>query len=348
MLPQFTELLRDYLLRRGVASARRVTLGPPDRAFVTRLPPGTSVNVYLADIRENRRLRTNDRVRQPIPDNNTVREDPLPAWVDAHYLITAWNKAQDASDAALKEQETLRAVSAALLAGDPFTPNTVYAAPDPGQGPALVAAFGAANLFSLLTRFAARLDRWLPEFRAPGLMYQVLPPEGFPKLSEFWTTMGQGSVWKPVVYLVASVPVELDRGAEQDVVTTLTTRTGQTEEASGQSLVLGTEHAWLQVGGLVLRFDGARPLRPVRGARVLLFAPSTPPRTPTPIQDATTGADGRYQFTFAAPAHAGPVDPFAAPFRVVAAYPGLEGDPLDVDLNPTTPFAHDLVLRPVV
>ena len=93
MLPLFTQLLKDYLVRQAVAPGNRVTLGPPDRAFVLGLPQGQSVNIYLADIRENRRLRTNERLRATSVNGHptTIQESLYPAWVDAHYLITAWD-----------------------------------------------------------------------------------------------------------------------------------------------------------------------------------------------------------------------------------------------------------------
>ncbi|TWW08651.1 hypothetical protein E3A20_22180, partial [Planctomyces bekefii] len=131
MLPLFTKLLKDFLVRQTIAPADRVTLGPPDRAFVGALPQGQTVSIYLADIRENRKLRSNERAREPFKagSDKTVIESLYPAWVDAHYIITAWDTSIDQSIRALKEHQLLADVSQSLLVGDPFTPREVY--PDP-------------------------------------------------------------------------------------------------------------------------------------------------------------------------------------------------------------------------
>jgi hypothetical protein len=175
MLPLFTDLLRDFIARRLIVPRDRVFLGPPDRTFVGGLPsPGVSVNVYLADLRENRKLRTNERFRQPLA-NGSVREDPYPAWVDAHYLISAWDTAKVPSIAALSEQRVLRDISAALLAGDPFTPDKVYAPPDDADLAALLLAFAVADRPALLRFFDTQVTPWRKtEFLLPGLPYQVL------------------------------------------------------------------------------------------------------------------------------------------------------------------------------
>jgi hypothetical protein len=309
-----------------------------------------SVNIYLADLRENRQLRTNERLRTPLA-NGAVREDPYPAWVDAHYLISAWETAKVPNVAALSEQRVLSAVSAALLGGDPLTPADVYAAPRDPEVPGLLAGFGFQNLAALLTFFETQIAPWPTEFQVPGLPFQVLPPEGFPKYSEFWTTMGQGSVWRAVVWLVASVPLQLPPGPEFPAVTTMTTVTGQTDDAPRQRLIPGTGHPWHQIGGRVFRPDPPRPLAPAAGARVLLQLPAdpaaVPPRPALSVQETRTDRLGRYQFVFAGLPPADALAPFTTPYQVVVRYPGLQADPQPVDLNPRTPFAHDIVLRPV-
>jgi hypothetical protein len=351
LLPLFTDLLRDFITRRLIVPRERVFLGPPDRTFVGGLPsPGVSVNVYLADLRENRQLRTNERLRTPLA-NGAVREDPYPAWVDAHYLISAWDTAKVPNVATLSEQRVLSAVSAALLGGDPLTPADVYGMPADPEVPALLIAFGFPNLSALLSFLDTQIAPWPREFRVPGLPYQVLPPEGFPKYSEFWTTMGQGSVWRAVVWLVASVPLQLAQGLEFPAVTTMTTVTGQTEDALRGQLIPGTGHPWHQIGGRVFRPDPPGPLAPAVGARVLLQLPgddaAVPPRPAVSVQETRTDDQGRYQFMFAGLPPADGLAPFTTPYQVVVRYPGLQADPQPVDLNPRSPLAHDIVLGPV-
>jgi hypothetical protein len=381
MLPLFTQLLKDFLVRQNIMPTGRVALGPPDRAFVTALPQGQSVNVYLADIRENRKLRTHERRREDpgAGPSDKVRESYYPAWVDAHYLITAWDTAIDPSARALKEHEILAAVSSALLAGDPFTPSEVYPGPTNAQVLAVTtpvrnaaedrarragasqaeiiqAGNEAANAAAqaLTDRLLAPLRLWPEEFWLPGLPYQVLPPDGFPKLSEFWTTMGAGSAWKPVVYLLAAVPVELKPQFEHPIVTTLTTESGQTADALGRKLIRaidrdgyrsGTDRRWYRIGGFVSKFDGPEPLAPVKRAKVVLQLAgdpaSNPPVPPMPLQETRTDDAGKYQFAFV-----GPLPGQQSRFQVVVQATGLQAAPLDVVLSPADPFPHDVVMRP--
>ena len=44
-------------------------------------------------------------------------------------------------------------------------------------------------------------------FADDELPMQVLPPDGFSKYGEFWGAMGQGSRWKPAIYLIVTLPV---------------------------------------------------------------------------------------------------------------------------------------------
>ena len=48
----------------------------------------------------------------------------------------------------------------------------------------------------------------------------ILPVEGFPKLPEFWGTMGVNHRWKPAVYLVVTLPVVLPTEVAGPMVTT--------------------------------------------------------------------------------------------------------------------------------
>jgi hypothetical protein len=387
LISLFTQLLKDFLVRQNVAPGvtnstppSRITLGPPDRAFVQALPQGQSVNIYLADLRENRKLRTIERLREPangLPDQ--IREAMYPAWVDAHYLITAWDTSIDQSTRALKEHAVLAAISSALLAGDPFTPREVY--PDPtdaqlasvetaraaaraaataaGATPDEIVAAGdraaAAERKRITDQVLAPLNAWPEEFHLPGLPYQVLPPEGFPQLSDFWTTMGTGSIWKPVVYLVASVPVELTPKFDFPLVTTMKTTIGQTANALGQQLIRamdqdgfrsGTDHEWYQIGGFVSRFESPKPLAPVKRAKVTLQisgdAAVVPPIPPLPLQETRTDDSGKYQFLFA-----GPLPGEQRRFQVFVQKTGLTAAPLDVVLSPADPFPHDVVMLPV-
>lgn len=181
---------------------------PPDenwRKYVGGLQQ-RAINIYLADLRENHGMRSNEGLREVR--NGVVSQMPAPRWMDCHYLITAWDPA--APDIAhgveptLAEHAILSAVVGLLmdLETESLTPRQVYA-PDP---------------------LPADFPRVLADAALPII---ILPGEGFPKLAEFWGAMGAGYRWKPAVYLVATLPVIRPEGPVGPPVTTLVTGYGQ-------------------------------------------------------------------------------------------------------------------------
>ena len=279
-----------------------------------------------------------------------------------------------ASGSALMSMVGVRVASSELSAvfGDPFTPREVY--PDPtdaqlateavvrdaaraaaraaGLNDSQVAAAGDAAADQERQRITdlvlAPLLAWPREFWLPGLPYQVLPPDGFPKLSEFWTTMGTGSVWKPLVYLVAAVPVALRSRFEFPLVTSMTTTIGQTADAHGRRLTPGTEREWYQIGGFVSRLEG--PLKsPVTGAKVVLQLSGdttvVPEVDPIPLQETRADDEGKYQFLFAGPLRTTDHDGRRRDYQVVVRSTGLGDAEMTVKFDPLTPFPHDGVMR---
>jgi hypothetical protein len=212
----------------------QVRFDPPDDSFVSYLttlfvntPAGAvnppALNAYLTDVRENRHLRTNDRQRR-IADH-TAFDEPPPARIDLHYLITAWlpGKPTLANEPAPREQLLLYEVTAALLRTAPMNASRIYADP---------AAAGVP----------------VP-LRDLDLPTTVLPVDGFPKLAEFWGAMGRPARWKPAIYLVVTLPVfypELEAGP---LVTTKLTSFLQDTGGPADTLV--------QIGGVVRTAAGA-------------------------------------------------------------------------------------------
>jgi hypothetical protein len=138
---------------------------------------GNALNIYLADLRENRQLRSNERVR--AVHNGIVSETPAPRQVDCHYLITAWSPAEVTPAVAptLDEHAMLAAVSGVLMRHESLVPREVYA-PDP---------------------LPATFPLEIAEAELPAV---VLPGEGFPKFADFWGTMGESCRWNRAVSLV--------------------------------------------------------------------------------------------------------------------------------------------------
>src|SRR5215831_16007777 len=95
MLDQVDNLLRAVLIAGvpGISGPDQVRFQPPDedwRSTVSQLGQN-ALNVYLADLRERRSLRSNDWMTGTGPAGPT--RTPEPARVDCHYLITAWSPA---------------------------------------------------------------------------------------------------------------------------------------------------------------------------------------------------------------------------------------------------------------
>jgi len=94
------DALLHRLLRNSIAELTadaQVRFQPPDEDWRALVPgitdaagnPGNSLNVYLVDLRENRKLRTNERER--MVQGTDIFEVPPARRVDCHYLISAWS-----------------------------------------------------------------------------------------------------------------------------------------------------------------------------------------------------------------------------------------------------------------
>lgn len=244
----------------------QVRFQPPDdewRTHVSNLQR-PALNIYLVDLRENRKLRSNARIR--TVENGLASEQQAPGRVDCHYLITAWSPAvpSPAVEPAMDEHTLLYEVTGVMVNNAPLNPSRLY----PPDSVAL-------ETVPLLIR-----DCDLPT--------EILPVEGFPKLAEFWGAMGANHRWKPAVYLVVTLPVALPTQIAGPLVTTRITeyrRTGRPE----------TAETLIQIGGHVLDAinpdpDTGIPV-PVLGAWVRLE--TTDGR---PLQTTETNALGRFTF----------------------------------------------------
>ncbi|TKK89565.1 DUF4255 domain-containing protein [Herbidospora galbida] len=204
MIEHIDRLLRHLLVSRidRLAHDGQVGFQPPDddwRRFVTNLSD-MALNVYLVDLRENRRLRSNERVLSHVA--GLVLSEPAPCRVDLHYLVTAWSPATptQAIEPTVDEHALLYRAAAVLLAADPLKPAEIYGSPPSSLPPALA-------------------DAELPT--------SVLPAEGFGKYSEFWGTMGARQAWRPAVYFTVTVPVVFPADELGPQVITQTTGFGE-------------------------------------------------------------------------------------------------------------------------
>ena len=246
---------------------QQINFQAPDqewRSQVSNSATRHALNVYLFDLRENRKLRSNERVR--FFDNGKVSEEPAPARVDCHYLITAWSPAIATPhiEPTVDEHILLYQATKALMNNAPLNASRIF----PSTSPELTEG-----------------DRkYIPDLiREADLPTQILPVEGFPKLAEFWGTMGTNQSWKPGIYLVVTLPVAFEKEISGPMVTTRITeyrRTGHPE----------TSEVLFQIGGHVLHDD-----QPVAYAWVQLEDTGVDPLH-DPQQTTETNELGRFTF----------------------------------------------------
>ena len=178
MIDQLDLVLRKLITRKvtGFAADEQVHFQPPDdnwRAYVKTLAvggqPANALNVYLVDLREHR-----------LRDLTGVVSQSL----DCHYLISAWSSANvtPVIEPTLDEHAALYRVAVELTRNPVIVPSGIYA-PDP-----VPASFPAG-------------------FAAAEMRMSVAPPDGFSKLAEFWSTMGERHRWKPVIYVIVTLPI---------------------------------------------------------------------------------------------------------------------------------------------
>jgi len=130
----------DILLRKlitsmvaGFASDDQVRFQPPDDDWIAYMgtltvggSPVNALNVYLIELRENRKLRSNE-VARAVSDG-VVSETLAPMRLDCHYLITAWSAASvsPAVEPAWDEHGLLYEGAAVLAYHDPLVPDQIY------------------------------------------------------------------------------------------------------------------------------------------------------------------------------------------------------------------------------
>lgn len=227
MIDLLDNLMRQLLIDQigELTDESQIQFQPPDaawRTFVSTLAVGgnpvNALNVYLFDLRENRKLRSNERIRSV--ENGIVNEEPAPARLDCHYFISAWSPAQVSPlvEPTIDEHALLYQTTAVLTRNGPFNPSRVY------------------------PNGSLALNAWPPPFRDVEFPVALLPVDGFNKLAEFWSGMGDGARWKPGIYLIVTIPVALLLEVAGPMVTTRITEYRITDRPESAEV-------WVQIGG---------------------------------------------------------------------------------------------------
>lgn len=231
-------------------TAGQIGFNAPDLDWRNIVSNATALmlNVYLVELRENTALRSNERFTQLT--GGVEVQTRAPERLDCHYLISAWSPVKPTSvmlEPAIDEDVLLYEVTRTLMDWIPLDATAIYA---PGPVPSL----------------------FPPDMLDPPLPAVVAPPETFPKLPDFWMRMD--TVWRPVVDLTVTLPVEHAARAAGPPVTTLFGEYGTVDQPALEELVA--------IGGVV-RLAGT----PVSGAWVRLVEPG---------QMVTTNPAGQFIF----------------------------------------------------
>jgi hypothetical protein len=196
----------------------------PDGDWLTRVKARTGVqlNIYLYEVRENRDFRRASWDNVTLPDGTVVLSQP-PAYVDCHYLISAWSSVEDSdiTSPVLDEHQVLSEALRVLLRNPDVVP----------------AALGIPNGGVV--------------FQNAHVYLNVAPPEPPRVLNDFWSTMKLP--WRPAVMLIVTAPIDLlVDSAPSPVVTTLIQRSAMIGSATVEELI--------DIGGLVLKAVDQSPI----------------------------------------------------------------------------------------
>ena len=261
MISQMTEMLK-LIISENVPLAR-IGVRPPDKDWRNWIAGGLKVNIYLVNVYENMAMRSTER--KTTINNGIVEETPSPRWVECCYLITAWSEINDFALNPLEEEYAmLQDIIGTLMRHDPIVPAEINH-PLPAGIPA--------------------------EYENREFRTELMSPEGFDNMGEFWSTMEE-TAWRPGIYLKVSVPILPPSRPAGPMVTTRISHY-HFWDPDNASLSESSE-TLIQIGGLVIdATGGSREL--VANALVEIFDLDDPaePR----MNHQVTAADGRFTFT---------------------------------------------------
>jgi hypothetical protein len=268
MIDPLDDVLRDLVQSRVAALAGPTQIGfaPPNADWKAAVVAAGEerLNLYLYDMRENVRLRSNE-ITSTNKAGSITQNFPSPR-LDCTYLISAWSPVAISPllDPTREEHAILYKVLAVLMQFRPLDAAEVYAKPNP-LGHTLAGVPQALR------------DQPLPA--AVGF------PEAVKEPTEFWTTMKVDS--RPAIRLTITVPVVLDEpDAIYPPVTTLASRYAQMDTFDSTDVVIA-------IGGRVLN---TATQAPISGAWVQIAGKNPPPLAAIRYR-MFTDSEGRFIFS---------------------------------------------------
>ena len=230
----------------------------PDENWRTRVT-GSEVrlNIYLYEVRENREFRRSCWDTIEIPGTGTVQPSMPPAYLDCHYLITAWSPVQEGESPPTSpipdEHKVLSEALRILMRNPDVNPEALgITSSDP--------VFGKAHIY-----------------------LSVAPPETPRVLNDFWSAMKLP--WRPAIQLIATAPLDLLRDDKPGpVVLTLVQRYACIDTSGNPDEVI-------LIGGWVLRASDDSPIPNATVQRVSGTAPNQ-----KVLEEVTSDYQGRFVF----------------------------------------------------
>lgn len=275
---------------------------PPDVAPEVRFgkvdpePMSPCLNVTLVDLRENRKLRSNDRIS--VGSGAARHTAAKPANLDCHFIATAWVKPNDPEKDVFLEHSLLYFAASALLRNNPLIPRLVFGLDDVKVEDRESDEPGFDALSVEHRKFVQAID---PVLRDRELPIDALPPDGYPKLAEFFGLLGLTTpIWQPSVYFIVTIPIEQPRRLGGPIVrsieTTIVNQSGKRFNPDAPDVPLVERETFACIDGRVTDTTAA----PVEGMRIeltLRFPPPGDGGDPRGRSQATsTGTDGHYRF----------------------------------------------------
>jgi hypothetical protein len=226
MIRYLDESIGQLLRTKGnLPATHHIGFEIPDEHWKTRVnalnATDFAINVYLYDVRENRKLRSNERRQERV--NGLVKEKQVPARVDCMYLITAW-KAEPQAPASMQQWDTAREEHQVLS----LILHTLL------RFPVLPA-----------TALQGALAKLTP---VPELPASVAQPDGIKNLGDFWSSVR--NEWRPAIQYVVTVPFDIYSELETPQVTSKVRHSGQLEDPRALCIRPPLTQDWVLGGGV--------------------------------------------------------------------------------------------------